>query len=67
MGAILRKLWTDEAYFRDCVKGLTAMLGALAASGMLPTGAQGSATGKVGWTIGWLAIAGSHFIPSRRA
>jgi len=63
---MFKKLWADEAYFKATLRGLVAMLGALAASGMLPTGTQGSVTGKLGWTLGWVALAGSQFISSSR-
>jgi len=57
MGALLKRLWSDPAYFAASIRGAIQMLGVMAASGMLPTG-------KLGWYLGWVAIAAGGFIPA---
>lgn len=57
MGALLKRLWNDPAYFAAGVRGLGVSLGALLASGML-------GTGSAGYWIGIVVVLASPFIPA---
>lgn len=65
MGAWLKQLWTDPAYFKQMVRGLCGGLGMLATSGVLQEFIpMGGALGKASWALGLVGVIAAFFIRS---
>lgn len=60
----LRRLFTDEIYFEQKVRGLIAMLGVLLGSGIIDLGAISEHLGPAGWWLGKILVPVAIFIRS---